>query len=100
MTDAEWALISPHLPELKALGRPRIVPLRGVVETLICILISSRESTRTGGRVEKSAMPARGDRGVSESDITRSYSECQRTTPRSGRVRRRVSSRLLRLQPA
>src|SRR5260370_41860872 len=28
MTDAEWALISPHLPGQKALGRPRIVALR------------------------------------------------------------------------
>src|SRR6202162_5202155 len=38
MTDAEWALISPHLPGQKALGRPRIVPLRGVVEALLYIL--------------------------------------------------------------
>ena len=38
MTDAEWALISPHLPGQKALGRPRIVPLRGVVDALLYIL--------------------------------------------------------------
>src|SRR5512138_3572366 len=38
MTDAEWALISPHLPGEKALGRPRIVPLRGVVDALLYIL--------------------------------------------------------------
>ena len=38
MTDAEWALISPHLPGQKALGRPRIVALRGVVEALLYIL--------------------------------------------------------------
>src|SRR5215510_1175579 len=44
--------------------------------------ISSPESTRTGGRVEKSAIPAKGDRGRSESDIARSYSECRRTTRR------------------
>src|SRR5438552_15950109 len=38
MTDAEWALISPHLPGEKALGRPRIVRLRGVVDALLYIL--------------------------------------------------------------
>jgi transposase len=38
MTDAEWALIEPHMPAAKALGRPRIVPLRGVVDALLYIL--------------------------------------------------------------
>src|ERR1700730_14310986 len=38
MTDAKWALISPHLPGQKTLGRPRIVPLRGVVDALLYIL--------------------------------------------------------------
>src|SRR5580692_1966694 len=38
MTDAEWALIEPHMPEQKALGRPRIVRLRGVVDALLYIL--------------------------------------------------------------
>ena len=38
MTDAEWALISPHLPGEKALGRPRIVRLRCVVDALLYIL--------------------------------------------------------------
>src|ERR1700758_5502072 len=38
MTDAEWALIEPHLPAPKALGRPRIVPLRGVVDALLYLL--------------------------------------------------------------
>src|SRR6266567_5112797 len=38
MTDAEWALIEPHLPASKALGRPRIVALRGVVEALLYVL--------------------------------------------------------------
>ena len=32
MTDAERALILPHPPGKKALGRPRVVPLRGVIE--------------------------------------------------------------------
>ena len=38
MTDAEWALIEPHMPTRKVLGRPRIVPLRGVVDALLYIL--------------------------------------------------------------
>jgi transposase len=38
MTDVEWALISPHLPGEKALGRPRRVPLRGVVDALLYML--------------------------------------------------------------
>src|SRR5271169_5321231 len=38
MTDAEWALISPHLPGQKTLGRPRIVTLREVVDALLYIL--------------------------------------------------------------
>jgi transposase len=38
MTDAEWALIEPHLPAAKPLGRPRRVPLRRVVEALLYLL--------------------------------------------------------------
>src|SRR6516162_10185997 len=38
MTDAEWALIEPHMPRQKALGRPRIVRLRGVVDAVLYIL--------------------------------------------------------------
>src|SRR5215469_16374186 len=38
MTDAEWALIEPHLPAPKRLGRPRRVPLRSVVEALLYLL--------------------------------------------------------------
>lgn len=38
MTDAEWALIEPHLPAAKPLGRPRRVPLRAVVEALLYLL--------------------------------------------------------------
>jgi len=38
MTDAEWALVEPHMPAEKALGRPRIVPLRNVVDALFYIL--------------------------------------------------------------
>jgi transposase len=38
MSDAEWALIEPHLPAAKRLGRPRRVPLRAVVEALLYLL--------------------------------------------------------------
>ena len=38
MTDTEWALIEPHLPAAKPLGRPRCVPLRAVVEALLYLL--------------------------------------------------------------
>jgi transposase len=38
MTDAEWALIAPHLPAAKRLGRPRCVALRAVVEALLYLL--------------------------------------------------------------
>jgi len=38
MTDEEWALIEPHLPGAKRLGRPRRVPLRSVVEALLYLL--------------------------------------------------------------
>ena len=38
MTDAEWALIEPHMPTQKVLGRPRKVQLREVVEALLYIL--------------------------------------------------------------
>jgi transposase len=34
VTDAEWALISPRLPEAKPLGRPRGTELRAVVDAL------------------------------------------------------------------
>jgi transposase len=38
MTDTEWALIEPHMPASKPLGRPRRVALRGVVEALLYLL--------------------------------------------------------------
>jgi putative transposase len=37
LTDAEWALISPRLPGQKALERPCVVALRGVVDALLYI---------------------------------------------------------------
>ena len=38
MTDAEWALIEPHMPAPKVFGRPRTVPLRRVVDALLYLL--------------------------------------------------------------
>lgn len=38
MTDAEWALIAPHLPPPRHLGRPRTTELRSVVDALLYIL--------------------------------------------------------------
>jgi transposase len=35
VTDAEWALISPHLPAAKPLGRPRETDFRAVVDALL-----------------------------------------------------------------
>jgi transposase len=37
-TDAEWALIAPHLPPPRRLGRPRSTELRSVVDALLYIL--------------------------------------------------------------
>lgn len=37
LTDTEWALISPYLPEPGRFGRPRTTDLRGVVEALLYI---------------------------------------------------------------
>jgi transposase len=35
VTEAEWALISPHLPAAKPLGRPRETDFRAVVDGLL-----------------------------------------------------------------
>lgn len=34
-TDAEWALLAPHMPEPRRLGRPRTTDLRSVVDALL-----------------------------------------------------------------
>ena len=38
MTDEEWSLIAPFLPERRRLGRPRLVDLRMVVDAILYIL--------------------------------------------------------------
>jgi hypothetical protein len=35
LTDAEWAVIEPHLPAPKPLGRPRRTDLRAVVDAIL-----------------------------------------------------------------
>src|SRR3954453_7895216 len=37
VTDAEWALIEPHMPAAKPLGRPREIELRAVVDAILYI---------------------------------------------------------------
>ena len=37
LTDAEWALIEPHMPAVKPLGRPRETGLRAVLDAILYI---------------------------------------------------------------
>ena len=37
LTDAEWAVIEPHMPERRALGRPHKTDLREIVNALLYI---------------------------------------------------------------
>ena len=37
VTDAEWALIAPHMPAAKPLGRPREIELRAVLDAILYI---------------------------------------------------------------
>src|SRR5204863_2774362 len=37
LTDAEWALIEPHMPAIKRLGRPRATELRTVLDAILYI---------------------------------------------------------------
>jgi transposase len=37
LSDAEWALIEPHMPAVKRLGRPRTTRLRGVLDAILYI---------------------------------------------------------------
>src|ERR1700728_4875900 len=65
MTDAEWALIEPHMPAAKPLGRPRQVPLRAVVEALLYLFARPRRGVccrtifRTARRCSAIFMPGR-----------------------------------------
>jgi hypothetical protein len=35
VTDAEWALIEPHVPAAKPLGRPREIELRALLDAIL-----------------------------------------------------------------
>ena len=37
LTDAQWALIEPHMPAVKRLGRPRETELRSVLDAILYI---------------------------------------------------------------
>jgi transposase len=37
LTDGEWALIEPHMPAAKSLGRPREIELRAVLDAILYI---------------------------------------------------------------
>ena len=37
VTDGEWALIEPHMPAAKPLGRPREIELRAVLDAILYI---------------------------------------------------------------
>ena len=37
LADAEWALIEPHMPATKRLGRPRATELRAVLDAILYI---------------------------------------------------------------
>src|SRR6516165_6600012 len=46
LTDQEWALIEPHMPAVKRLGRPRETALRSVLEKInFALLLQAREAT-------------------------------------------------------
>jgi putative transposase len=38
LSDDEWACIEPHLPSLKTTGRPRVYPLREILDAVFYVL--------------------------------------------------------------
>ena len=61
LTDAEWALIEPHMPAAKRLGRPRETELRAVLDAILYIaalLLAGRAEPRhrrAGRRSQRTA---------------------------------------------
>src|SRR6266550_1927055 len=49
VTDAEWALIEPHMPATKPLGRPRETELRAVLDAILYIARSGWPRTEPIG---------------------------------------------------
>ena len=43
LTDAEWALIEPHMPAIKRLGRPRATELRNVLDAILYMARTGRQ---------------------------------------------------------
>ena len=56
MTDAERALILPHPPGKKALGRPRVIPLRGAIDGLLYILSVASAAARFSEALDLAAL--------------------------------------------
>ena len=52
VTDAEWALIEPHMPAAEPLGRPRDTELRDVVDAILYI---ARRAVSFGPRHKNAA---------------------------------------------
>ena len=44
LTDGEWALIEPHMPAAKPLGRPREIELRAVLDAILYIARTARRN--------------------------------------------------------
>ena|SRR5215203_2993241 len=42
ITDAEWSYLEPHLPAPEATGRPRIYPLREILNSIFYVVRSGR----------------------------------------------------------
>src|SRR6266851_173337 len=77
VTDAEWALIEPHMPAAKPLGRPRDTELRDVVDA-ICI---SRGPAVSGGCCRRTFLRSRRCKvistiGETTACLRRSISSC------------------------
>ena len=53
VTDAEWALIEPHMPAAKPLGRPREIELRAVLDAILYIARSAQRLGRRHMRLDQ-----------------------------------------------
>jgi hypothetical protein len=61
VTDAEWALIEPHMPAVKRLGRPRETELRAVLDAILYIARTGcqwRMLPKEDGPAHDEAVPA------------------------------------------
>jgi putative transposase len=65
LTDAEWALIEPHMPPAKRLGRPRDTELRSVLDA-IC---TSRGPAVSGGCCRRTSRRSPRCRAISTTGV-------------------------------